>query len=282
METQQNILPYDRAEAERIARILAEGPCAPEYILLFGKLAGGTPHSEATAYDLLMVVGDTPDYDWREAKRLLNIKLPAKQRKIPLVNLYIATLNELNTQRTAFLYLALLEGEPLYCKEHRTVQRPKRRADFGRVCGAIGMQTDLLVALGDRLLEQAAQNLEHPLPERIRLAAHQTAQAAVQYYEALHRAYHNCESGTADLALMHERMRTLSPELMLLFDSTPIEPSKTLARLRTHLKYALSDPKYDISVAEAAKQLKETARMGKIVAASCWQRLELYKQKSEE
>ena len=126
METQQNILPYDRAEAERIARILAEGPCAPEYILLFGKLAGGTPHSEATAYDLLMVVGDTPDYDWREAKRLLNIKLPAKQRKIPLVNLYIATLNELNTQRTAFLYLALLEGEPLYCKEHRTVQRPKR------------------------------------------------------------------------------------------------------------------------------------------------------------
>ena len=39
---------YDPAEAETIVRLLTkEGLFDPEYILLFGSLAGGTPHSEA-------------------------------------------------------------------------------------------------------------------------------------------------------------------------------------------------------------------------------------------
>ena len=45
-------------------RHLTDGYFDPEYVLLFGKLAGGTPHSDAVAYDLLIVVRETPEYDW--------------------------------------------------------------------------------------------------------------------------------------------------------------------------------------------------------------------------
>ena len=47
---------YDPAEAARIVQCLTDGYFDPEYILLFGKLVGGTPHSDAMAYDLLVVV----------------------------------------------------------------------------------------------------------------------------------------------------------------------------------------------------------------------------------
>lgn len=39
-------LPYDPTEAARIVRHLTDGSFDPEYILLFGKLVGGTPHSD--------------------------------------------------------------------------------------------------------------------------------------------------------------------------------------------------------------------------------------------
>ena len=47
---------YDPAEAARIVQTLTDDYFDPEYILLFGKLVGGTPHSDAMAYDLLVVV----------------------------------------------------------------------------------------------------------------------------------------------------------------------------------------------------------------------------------
>ena len=58
---------YNPAEAARIVQCLTDGYFDPEYILLFGNLAGGTPHSDAAAYDLLVVVRDTPEYDWIQA-----------------------------------------------------------------------------------------------------------------------------------------------------------------------------------------------------------------------
>ena len=54
-------------------RHLTDGYFDPEYVLLFGKLAGGTPHSDAVAYDLLIVVRETPEYDWIRAKRILRL-----------------------------------------------------------------------------------------------------------------------------------------------------------------------------------------------------------------
>ena len=62
---------YNPAEAARIVQCLTEDYFNPEYILLFGKLVGGTHHSDAMAYDLLMVVRETPEYDWIQAKRIL-------------------------------------------------------------------------------------------------------------------------------------------------------------------------------------------------------------------
>lgn len=43
----------------------------PAYILLFGRLAGGTPHSDAAAYGLLVVLPEAPEYHWMQAKRAL-------------------------------------------------------------------------------------------------------------------------------------------------------------------------------------------------------------------
>ena len=60
-------LLYDPNEAAQMIRHLTDGYFDPEYVLLFGKLAGGTPHSDAVAYDLLMVVRETPEYDWIRA-----------------------------------------------------------------------------------------------------------------------------------------------------------------------------------------------------------------------
>ncbi len=54
---------YNPAEAARIVQSLTEDYFNPEYILLFGKLVGGTHHSDAMAYDLLMVVRETPEYN---------------------------------------------------------------------------------------------------------------------------------------------------------------------------------------------------------------------------
>ena len=51
------------ADAE-IVRWLTQGLFDSEYILLFGKLAGGTPFSDPKAYDLMLVVRERPVYDW--------------------------------------------------------------------------------------------------------------------------------------------------------------------------------------------------------------------------
>ena len=104
---------YDPNEAEQIVQTLLDGYFDPEYILLFGKLAGGTPHSDAVAYDLLMVVRETPEYDWLQTKRILRYKMPYRLRKITYINLYILPLSYVESNRTPFLYFARAEGELL-------------------------------------------------------------------------------------------------------------------------------------------------------------------------
>ena len=139
METNQNSVQeqpaerlYDPAEAAQIVRILTDGYFKPEYLLLFGKLVGGTPHSDAAAYDLLVVVRDTPEYDWIQAKRILRCKMPPRLRKIAYINLYILPLNCVESNRTPFLYFAHSEGELLYCSDHCRFRRPKRPIDFAK------------------------------------------------------------------------------------------------------------------------------------------------------
>ena len=106
---------YNPAEAARIVQSLTEDYFNPEYILLFGKLVGGTHHSDAMAYDLLMVVRETPEYNWIQAKRILRYKVPYSRREITYINLYIMPLSYVESNKTPFLYFAHSEGELLYC-----------------------------------------------------------------------------------------------------------------------------------------------------------------------
>ncbi len=56
------------AKAARIAAVLAE-LLDPAYVLLFGRMAGRTPHSDTLAYDLLLITDEKPCYDWYDARR---------------------------------------------------------------------------------------------------------------------------------------------------------------------------------------------------------------------
>ena len=92
---------YNPAEAARIVQSLTEDYFNPEYILLFGKLVGGTHHSDAMAYDLLMVVRETPEYNWIQAKRILRYKVPYSRREITYINLYIMPLSYVESKKAA-------------------------------------------------------------------------------------------------------------------------------------------------------------------------------------
>lgn len=121
---------YDPAEAARIVQTLTDGYFDPEYILLFGKLVGGTRHSDAMVYDLLMVVRETPEYDWIQAKRILRYKVPYSRREITYINLYVMPLSYVESNKTPFLYFAHSEGELLYCSDHYHFRRPKHPINF--------------------------------------------------------------------------------------------------------------------------------------------------------
>ena len=90
---------YNPAEAAQIVQSLTEDYFNPEYILLFGKLVGGTRHSDAMTYDLLMVVRETPEYDWIQAKRILRYKVPYSRREITYINLYIMPLSYVESNK---------------------------------------------------------------------------------------------------------------------------------------------------------------------------------------
>lgn len=146
---------YDPAEAARIVQCLTDGYFDPEYILLFGKLVGGTRHSDAMAYDLLMVVRETPEYDWIQTKRILRYKVPYSCRKITYINLYIMTLSYVESNSTPFLFFAHAEGELLYCSDSYHFQRPKHPIDFAKAYADAKFHFDTFRTQGNELLEQA-------------------------------------------------------------------------------------------------------------------------------
>ncbi len=86
-------LLYTPAEAARIVYHLTDGYFDPGYILLFGKLVGDTPHRDAAAYNLLVVVREIPSCDWFHNQCILHYKMPYRHRKITYINLFILPLN---------------------------------------------------------------------------------------------------------------------------------------------------------------------------------------------
>ena len=148
-------LLYDPDETAQMIRHLTDGYFDPEYVLLFGKLAGGTPHSDAVAYDLLIVVRETPEYDWIRAKRILRYRMPYRHRKVTYINPYILPLNYVESHRTPFLYFAHAEGELLHCSDHYLFRRPKHPIDFAKAYADAKFHFDTFRTLGNDLLEQA-------------------------------------------------------------------------------------------------------------------------------
>ena len=286
METNQNSVQeqpaerlYDPAEAAQIVRILTDGYFKPEYNLLFGKLVGGTPHSDAAAYDLFVVVRDTPEYDWIQAKRILRCKMPPRLRKIAYINLYILPLNCVESNRTPFLYFAHSEGELLYCSDHCRFRRPKRPIDFAKAYADARFHFDTFRTLGGDLLEQAQNALAEG--RNVRLAAQFTAQAAVYFYHTLYWVYHGQEFDIHDPVVMHDRMRTLSTKLMLVFDDNHIENIFTLPRLKEVLMKTPYSTEFRMAPQEMEMHLDRVQQAAGIIENCCELRMELYKELSE-
>ena len=271
---------YDPNEAAQIVRILTDGYFDPEYILLFGKLVGGRRHSDATAYDLLMVVRQTPEYDWLRAKRILRYKMPIRRREITYVNLYILPLNYVESNWTPFLYFAHSEGELLYCSDHYHFRRPKYPVNFAKAYADAKFHFDTFRMLGNEYIEQAHH--EFCENKNMRLAAFFSAQAAVYFYHTLYYVYHGMEFDSNDPVIMHDRMRTLSTKLMLAFDDNHIEKIFTLPCLKRFLLKSQYDLSFDIAPQELKIHIERVEKMGEIIENYCELRLELYKELSEK
>lgn len=275
METTQP--KYDSAEAARIVEHIMDNDfIVPEYILLFGSLAGGTRHSDATAYDLLIAVRETPEFDWMQTKRRLRYKMPFQQRKITYINLYIIPLSYIDSHNTPFLYFARKEGELLYCSERYHFRRPKYKPDFAKAYADARFHFDTFRTLGFELLEQA----NHELTEtrNMRLAGMFAAQAAVYFYHTLYYVYHQMEFDSHDPLIMHERMRTLSTRLMLIYDDDNIRSVQTLASLKRYLLKSPYDKDFDVSPRDMAVHIERTTKAAEIIESCCGLRLELYQE----
>lgn len=267
---------YNPAEAERLVEALCTSPLEPEYILLFGSLAGGTPHSDVTAYDLLIAVRRASSYDWALARRYLRNKLPPARREVPYMNIYVLTLEELELLRVPYLHFARTEGELLYCKERYDFRRPHKPHNFRAACSDAALYRDMFLPLGKRFLEQAQEALGILGDDGIRMAAHAATQAAIQFYRVLYYVYHNQEFESCDPQLMHERMRTLSTELKLLYEDTHIDHVTTLPRLKMYGEKACSDPKFAVNGCVLEQDVERVQRMEEIVERVTEERLKLY------
>lgn len=278
----ENIPCYNQAEANAIVNYLTkDGLFDPEYILLFGSLAGGTPHSEAKCYDLLLVVRNLPAYDWLQAKRDLRYKLPFRQREITYVNLYVCPWNYVESHNTPLLYFAHHEGVLLYCKDSFHFRRPRRPCNFSVAYCDAKSYFDTFKPVADLLMNLAqVGSPKHPC--EIRWSAFMMSQAAILYYKTLYYVYHHEPFDHDDPTILHQRMRTLSTELMLLFDDTDSERNTTLACLRSFRKKAFEERKFMLHPFELKEHLAQIVRLGEIVTRYCEKRLKLYKSMSEE
>ncbi len=274
----QTTTRYDRSELNRIVEYLTRknGLLDPEYILLFGTLSGGTPHSEALCYDLIVAVRDVHACDWTDVKRGLRQRLPYKHRDITYMNIYVYRIDNIQPAVMPHLYFAHAEGELIYCKERYPFRRPKRACNFSAIYRDTKTYFDTFMPIADLFIKAASVGSPRSTTE-IRWSAYSSAQAAKIYYKVLYFVYHNETFDSENPVVMHERMRTLSTDLMLLFDSDNIGRKNTLPYLEKFDSKALSDMSFPINPDNLARYMNEVAHLGAVVRICCEQRLELYK-----
>lgn len=265
---------YNPHELARITEILRHA-CKPEYILLFGALASATPHSDVVAYDLLVVTREEPYYDWAEAKRYLKLKFPTKHREIAYINLYVYSRAFIERHPSPVFYFAKSEGIPLYVQEQAQV--PKSKAfNFNALNKEVSSYFDTFFNLGERFLDEANNCL---ITDDIRQGSFLMAQAALLFYRTLFFVYHGFESNSEDIELLHDRFRTVSADLMLLFDSDQHRAIGTIPRM----KKMLIDARYNLTFTATSKQLEaDYDRIEKLkngVEKLCRHRFDLYRER---
>lgn len=229
-------------------------------------------------YDLLMVVRETPEYDWIQAKRILRYKVPYSRREITYINLYIMPLSYVESNKTPFLYFAHSEGELLYCSDHCHFRRPKHPINFAAAYADAKFHFDTFRMLGNELIEQAQDAFSES--RNMRLAALFMAQAAVYFYHTLYYVYHGLEFDIHDPVVMHERMRTLSTQLMLVLTITISKYLHAAAPEEFSGKGTLRHW-FRCCAAGIGNAPATRRKMGHIIENYCGLRLELYKELSE-
>lgn len=264
-------------KAARIAECLRE-LLDPAYILLFGALAGGTPHSDTFTYDLFVIVDGKTPYNWYDAKRYLKIKMPNVGHGAPYVNIYVYTQHDVEANFTPFIYLTRREGVVLYRNSGQKFKRPRNSFDFGHAAAVAKKYSAVFLSLGDQLLDYAEKTLDW---EKVRLSAFAMAQATVYYYRTLFYVYHGFEADSFDVEILQHRLRTLSGELMLLFESDSYNPIYTLPCLKRFLVKARYDPDFFIYPHELQQHFDRVKHFGAVANRLCQQRIALYEQRAE-
>lgn len=246
--------------------------------MLFGKLASGTPHSETFTYDLLVIVNVKSPYTWYDGKRYLKMKFPNIGHGVPYVNIYVLTQHEIEANNTPFIYFARKQGIVLYRSHKQKFTRPRSTFDFGHAALVADQYVRTFCPLAEQLLLQAEEMTD---PMRIRLSAFSMAQAAVHFYRTLFYVYHGFEADTFDIRILHHRLRTLSGELPLLFDSDEYNSIHTLSCLQSFIVNARYNPKFFIHREELEQHLDRVKRLGMVVNKLCERRIVFYEKRAK-
>lgn len=270
-------LRYDPVKAAHIAECLRE-LFGPSFIVLFGKLASGTPHSETFTYDLLVLVNVKSPYTWYDGKRYLKMKLPNIGHGAPYVNIYVHTQHDVEANFVPFFYFVRKEGIVLYRSHKQKFTRPRNSCDFGYAAAVAEKYTGTFLPLADRLLHEAEKMTD---PMRVRLSAFSMAQAAVYYYRTLYYVYHCFEADTFDVGILQHRLRTLSGELPLLFESDEFNSLHTISCLKSFLDNARYNPNFFIHSEELEQHLDRVKRLGTVVNKLCERRIALYEKRAK-
>lgn len=251
----------------------------PEYVLLFGTLAGGTLHSEIPTYDLLIVTNDEPKYDWLQTNHNIKLHIPLKLREITYLNLYVYSEQFVNSKSSAFFHIAKSEGMLLYSREPNRLTKPRKACNYLSIYQTSLKSYLMLFETGSKLLDDSRK---HFSGNNHRLSAFYLGHATELFYKALFVVYHNFEINYEDLRTLHQRLRTLSSDLIVLFESDQNKNDRTLNLLNRFRKYCLSDVDFTVNNDELVNCLNQVAQMKQIIEILCQKRIELYNSRIEK
>ena len=136
---------------------------------------------------------------------------------------------------------------------------------------------DTFRTLGNDLLEQA-QDAPCRGPQRASCGAVHGAGRGLFLPHALLWVYHGKEFDIHDPVVMHDRMRTLSTKLMLVFDDNHIENIFTLPRLKEVLMKTPYSAEFRMAPQELEMHMDRVQKAAEIIENYCGLRLELYKE----